>query len=99
MKSKNRGVLDAPPMALGAAGQKQRRAEVVAIPSWEGNVVGENVVQPSLSHRGFPPAFTHHVNKCELDFGCKGLTGRLEFLLAVGGQPVYKATLPQSHDK
>ncbi len=86
-------------MALGAARQKQRRAQEIAVPGGEGDVVDENVVQPSLSHRDFPPAFAYHINRCEFGFGCKGLTGRLEFLLAAGGQPVYKATLPQSNDK
>jgi hypothetical protein len=72
-------------MALGAAGQEQRRAEQVAIASGKGDVVDKNAVQPSLSHRGFPPAFTHHINKSELGFGGRGLTGCLEFLLAAGG--------------
>ena len=43
-------------MALGAAGQEQRRSQRISIRSRHHDVVGENVVQRSFRHRDFPRA-------------------------------------------
>ena len=44
-------------MALGAAGQEQRRRQQISVGGGEGDVVDENVVQRSLCHRVLPRAF------------------------------------------
>jgi hypothetical protein len=58
-----------------------------------GDVIDENVVQRSLSHRDFPCAFATHHSSCEFGFCRKGFAPRPEIQLAVGQQPVYNPAL------
>jgi hypothetical protein len=41
---------------LGAERQEQRRTERVSVHRGKGDIVDENVVEPSLTHRDFPHA-------------------------------------------
>ena len=44
-------------MAPRPAGQKKRGTKQISVDSGEGDIIDENVVQPSLCHRDFPRAF------------------------------------------
>jgi hypothetical protein len=49
--------IDQDGMALGPARQKQRRPQQISVRSGEGDVVDENVVRRSFTHREFPRRF------------------------------------------
>jgi hypothetical protein len=62
-------------MALGPAGQKQRRGKGISIRRGHRDIVAKYVVQPRLGHRVLLPAFASGHGKSEIGFCRKGLSG------------------------
>jgi hypothetical protein len=62
-------------VALGPAGQKQRRGKGVSIRRGHRDIVAEYVVFPRLGHRVLLPAFASGHSKSEIGFCRKGLSG------------------------
>jgi hypothetical protein len=59
--------------AFAGAGQKQRGPQRIAVGRWHDDVVGKDIVKPSVRHRN-PRNFSRRFNKCEFSFCRKGLT-------------------------
>src|SRR6202042_3856504 len=66
------GGIDQDGMLLGAARKKQRRAQRVAVYGRKGDIVDEDVVELSLSHRDFPPVLALGIANANSAFTARG---------------------------
>ena len=82
-------------MALGAAGQKQRRPSRYPSIAGKRDIVDENVVQPQPRPPPSPPGLWRAIANANSAFAARACTKLQEIQLAVGRQPVYNPALPR----